>query len=326
MIKTNKRGSTKELDVICVGLAVMDIYISPINEDVFQRQFTRVSRIGLSIGGDALNESVMVTKLGNKAALVVRIGKDDLGDLMIHKLQKAGVDTSFIVQSEESVTTTPVVLVRPDGQRSIVSIIASNYDFCRDDIHLATLPKARAMSIGSFFGNQKLEADGGMEMILKYAKQQKMITFADMAADKLNQKLDGIKRFLPYIDYFLPSYNDAVSLTGLSDPMEMAEIFRQNGARNVVIKLGVQGVFLSSGGIREKIPTYQAETVDTTGAGDTFCAGMIHSILQGKDPREACKFACAAAAFKTQYYGASLAPLTPQAVEKLLKENKLLAE
>ncbi|MHB1315814.1 MAG: carbohydrate kinase family protein [Christensenellales bacterium] len=314
----------KELDVLCVGLAVMDVFISPISEDVFKHQFYRVKNIGISTGGDALNESVMLSKLGNRTALIVRVGQDDMGSLMISKLQKAGVDTSYIVQSEDSVTTTPVALVRPDGQRTIVSIIASNYDFCRDDIHLDQLPKARAMSIGSFFGNQKLEADGGTEMLLKYAKEKGMITFADMAADKLNQKLEGIRRFLPYVDYFLPSYHDAVTLTGLSGPEEMAEVFCRHGAKNVVIKLGLQGAYVYSDNIRERIPTFDVKTVDTTGAGDTFCAGIIHSILKGKDLKEAGTFACAAASFKTQYYGASLAPLTQEAVETIRKEKKRL--
>jgi len=315
---------TEKLDVICAGLAVVDIFIKTVPEDILSRNEYRVSEIGSGAGGDAVNETIMLQKLGVRTGLMARLGMDDMGDMLMSYLENAGIETSFITRSKNSKTATSVILVKEDGQRSILSIKGNNTDFCKEDISSnMPLPDAKALSIASLFGLPGAEEDGSLENLLRYAKEKGMITFADMGMDKQGKKLGGIKRFLPYIDYFVPSLYDAEGLTEKGLPPEkMADIFHDCGAKNVIIKMGEQGVFASDGKKTEKIPAFKVDAVDTTGAGDTFCAGLIRSIIKGLPLFDACLFACAAAAFSTQYLGASSAPIDEHSVLDMIKNGK----
>ena len=87
--------------------------------------------------------------------------------------------------------------------------------------------------------------------------------------------------------------------------------------------MGEKGVYLSQGKKGKVIPAYSVRAVDTTGAGDTFCAGLIHSLLAGAQLEEACRFACAAAAFSTQYKGASTAPLSQDAITRFMQGERI---
>ena len=313
-----------DFDVICTGLAVADIFLSPVPEDIMQVQAKRVKSIGCGAGGDAVNQAVMLKKLGRSSALFARLGNDDIGGIVMRALKKEGVDTSLTLLSESSVTSAAVVLIKENGERSILSVKGNNADFCREDIEKnMPLPKARALSIASFFGLPRAEEDGGLLELLKQAKNDGVITFADMANDKLGLKLGGIKRFLPYIDYFAPSLGDAVSLSdGMTSLYDMAKLLCGEGAKNTVIKLGGKGAFAFDGRHGETLPAFKVAAADTTGAGDTFCAGLIHSVLKGKNIFDASLFACAAAAFSVQYYGASSAPLCEKEAENIMRGQK----
>ena len=123
-----------DFDVICTGLAVADIFLSPVPEDIMQLQAKRVKSIGCGAGGDAVNQAVMLKKLGRSSALFARLGNDDMGGIVMRTLKKEGVDTSLTRLSESSVTSAAVVLIKENGERSILSVKGNNADFCREDI------------------------------------------------------------------------------------------------------------------------------------------------------------------------------------------------
>ncbi|MGI6169016.1 MAG: carbohydrate kinase family protein [Christensenellales bacterium] len=302
------------MDVLCVGIAALDIYARPVTDQVFQRETMRVEQIGISGGGDALNQAVVLRALGSRSALIARIGKDSTGDILMERVEAAGVDVSMVCRSMQSTTTTAIALVGPDGRRNILNVKGGNYDFDRNDIHFDKLPEARALSVGSIFGLQALERDGGLLDLLRLAKDRGMLTFADMSSDKLGQRIGGVLQYFPYLDYYMPSAAEAEAITGERQLLEQVRVLREHGCGNLLIKLGGDGVYLGADGYDEVIPAYSVCPIDTTGAGDTFCAAFIHGKLRGYDTKKACCFAAAAGALSTQYAGASASPPSEQEV------------
>lgn len=86
-----------------------------------------------------------------------------------------------------------------------------------------------------------------------------------------------------YIDLFIPSYEEAVQLSGKGNPEEIADVFLSMGVKVAVIKLGRDGCFIKAqSGEKYLIPTYtDIKPVDTTGAGDSFVAGFLTGLTKG---------------------------------------------
>jgi ribokinase len=90
----------------------------------------------------------------------------------------------------------------------------------------------------------------------------------------------------------------------------------------VVIKMGVQGAYIATeNGIGEMAPAFRVEAVDTTAAGDAFNAGFAVSLLSGKRPLEAARFAAAVAAVSVTRKGAQPSMPTNREVDKFLKKQ-----
>lgn len=309
------------MKIVVLGTAVLDIYASPIEQKCFEGETTVIDKIGITPGGDAMNQAITLAKFNADVALIARLGKDDMGDIVMSKLAASGVDVSSVVMSPSSVTTTAIALIRKNGQRNIVNIKGNNYDFCAEDVDLEKIKNAGILSIGSIYGLPKLEKDGGLMAALKTAKEAGTITLADMGSDKFNQGIAGVKEFLPYIDYFAPSIAEAKFLTNEDSIEKMAASLEKAGAKTIIIKNGEKGVYYYKNGRGEHISSYKVNAVDTTGAGDTFCASFLFAKSKGKEDKEAIKFACASAAISTQYFGATGAPLNEETVLKFMEEN-----
>jgi ribokinase len=94
------------------------------------------------------------------------------------------------------------------------------------------------------------------------------------------------------------------------------------GPKNVVIKMGVQGAYIATAeGIREMAPAFRVDAVDSTAAGDAFNAGFAVSLLSGKRPLEAARFAAAVAAISVTRKGAQPSMPTSREVARFLKRT-----
>jgi sugar/nucleoside kinase (ribokinase family) len=95
---------------------------------------------------------------------------------------------------------------------------------------------------------------------------------------------------LPHLNLFLCNLGEAEIISGCQGPDAAADFFHQKGAENVIVKLGADGCWLSTGDQQELIPSPVVnDIVDTTGAGDAFAAGLLAGLRQGKDLVSACK-------------------------------------
>ena len=116
-------------------------------------------------------------------------------------------------------------------------------------------------------------------------------------------------------DYFLPSLDDARTLSGCDQPEAVLAWCHGLGPKTVALKLGPEGVLLSTGDAQEHIAGHRVNVVDATGAGDCFDGAFIARVASGDSPVSAARYANAAAALATTGYGA-VAPL-PRASDVL---------
>jgi len=92
-----------------------------------------------------------------------------------------------------------------------------------------------------------------------------------------------IEPCLPYIDYFLPSLEEARMIASRHAPSEVAQFFLDHGVRVVALKMGEEGCYLRSPDEELQIPAYDVVGIDTTGAGDAFVAGFLTGVVKGWD-------------------------------------------
>lgn len=310
----------KKHDVITLGTAVVDITAYPADKNIFDRDNTLIEEVCMCPGGDAVNQSMALSGLKNRVSLCCRLGDDSFGRLLKNEVQSAGIHTDSIVLSPDSVTSTAIVLVAKNGERNIICKKGNNYDFCFGDINMDEISATRALSVASFFCISKLEK-GGLEKVLIHVKKSGAITFADCGADKKSEGIAAISPFLSHIDYFMPSEIESAKLTGEKDPAKAAKALKSYGVNNVVIKLGSRGVYADCNDFSGYVDPFEITPVDTTGAGDSFCAGFIHSILTGKSTEEALEFASACGAFTALRFGASSPEISKDKIETLIKNT-----
>jgi len=310
-------------DVVNIGLALMDI---PIKLDAPVIDFTEdlipVSGVRMTPGGDAANVSVLLSQLGCRTALCAAVGDDAIGRAVTDMLTHAGVDTSHIRQKPNAATALSVVMINNAGDRTFLYQKGGNEMLCRSDFDDTLLGKTRHINYGSFFLMPALDR-GGITDIFRQAKNAGLTLSADTVQDRYGLGLEGIAEAVRCLDMFLPSYIEAKLMTGERDAKRMARrIADVTGEKYVVIKMGAEGCFVHEPTREYQVAPFPAEVVDTTGAGDSFVAGVIKAYLEGRPFEECIRYGSAAAALNIAHVGATHASVTAEAVDDFLRKAK----
>nr|WP_305181727.1 sugar kinase [uncultured Schaedlerella sp.] len=312
----------KKLDAVCVGAAIVDIPLQPVNRDMFEIESFPLQQISMTIGGDAINEATIMSRLGHRIGLMSMVGRDAVGNFIIEHCEKNGIDYSGIKVREGIDTSINVGLVTADGERTFVTNRnGSLWKMTIDDVDLSRLKEARLLSLASIFNNPLLDCQA-LVKIFQEAKAQDMIICADMIKARLGETLDDIREALGYVDYFFPNYDEACLMTEETELEKIADKFLDCGIQHVVIKTGRKGCYIKSqdGSVLE-VPAMKGITaIDTIGAGDNFASGFITAILEGKSLKECAEFANVTASISVQSIGATTGVQKREQVDERLKE------
>lgn len=309
--------------VICVGNAVVDIIVKngPDKTPDGMTQFSQ--KIDMYLGGDAVNEAVSMKAMGNEVELYTAIGDDALGDAFLTMIRSMGLEVNGIVRDKDHGTTATVVIVEDSGEHGCMTLkngAAGNMHYSLD-VFDVKFKDAGLLSVASLFWS-KGQTDKELCKLLSAAKENGLLTAADMVLDQSQMTLDDITESLKYIDYLVPSFHEASYFTGKDTPEDIAEEFHRRGVKNVVLKMGEKGAFASAGGKTYYVPTVAEKVLDTLGGGDNFVAGFLTGILDGKKIEEALYFGAAAAAIAISQYGANGGVKSKEQVQHYLDTHK----
>lgn len=158
---------TAKGDVLCTGLIVSDVLLYPVEPEVFSVDSWPVEDPRFMTGGDALNQAMILHRLGTHVRLVGCVGRDPFGEGVLRQLVAAGLDVALVEQTDAAPTSTSFVLRRGNGERHFLSVrgAADVYRFSRYDI----LRNFRVLSIGSLWGQKRMDLEGNLPL-LKAAK------------------------------------------------------------------------------------------------------------------------------------------------------------
>ncbi len=293
-------------DVACVGMMAANLPVRPVSRAVFDVDVTLVEKMELTAGGDAMNEAIVLSRLGSRVLLCGKVGDDSFGRFLIETSRSAGVDTAGVQVDPRVSTSTCVILINRDGSRNFLSHRHASEKLSLEDIDVSLATGARLLCIGSLLALPALDG-AGAAALLEAARARGCTTAADTKHDTYGTGLKGIRDALRQVDYLLPSYEEARDLTGETDPARMSEALLDSGAGCVVVKLGDRGCYLRTRRAASLIGGFAAEVVDTTGAGDNFVAGFLTGVLRGWDPERCCRFANAVGAVSVTEVGSTSA-------------------
>ncbi|HOV21379.1 MAG TPA: carbohydrate kinase family protein [bacterium] len=264
--------------VLCIGIIVGDFLVKPVRKMPEKGKLNLVDRAELHIGGCAANTGIDLKKLGCNVAIIGKVGNDNLGKFLINKLKEEGIDTDGIKITDEINTSGTSVLVYPDGERSFLHSIGANSKLRIEDIDFDNMKNFHILHIAGTFVMP--EFDGRpTEETLKKAKEMGLITVLDTVWNAEVEHLSLIEGTLKYIDYFLPSYEEAKVIAGKENVEEIGDFLLSKGVRNVGIKMGEKGSYIVNSKERHYFPALNVDVVDTTGAGDGYVAGFITGIV-----------------------------------------------
>ena len=300
-------NSKKTDRITVIGAAIIDVLAGPVSEQVFQTGSQPVEKTGLSFGGDALNEAVVLSRLGKKVQLISKVGKDEAGARVIDYAEGCGLTTECIMQEEGLTTGINIVLLDEKGERHfLTNPQGSLRKLVLEDI----LPYADTMgdivSFASIFVSPLLDIPAMVQLFRKIKSVPGRILVADMTKAKNGERLEDIKCLLPYIDYILPNENEIALLTGICDCRKNAELLVEAGVGCAVVKCGAKGCVIATKEAVLEVPACPIERLaDTTGAGDCFAGGFLWALSEGYSLEDCGKMACAVASCSVEQVGAT---------------------
>jgi len=281
--------SSKKYDATIVGLVVLDVLGRPIEKIPEGGNLEYIEELRLTVAGTAGGTVIDCAKLGLSTLGVGAVGDDEKADFVISTLEKFGVDTSGFERLKGIPTSSTILNIRPNGERPALHLRGACDHFLPPPKDKINIFDCNVFHLGGTGLLKKLDGPVSVQL-LKDAKEKGCITTWDLIG-ATEQTINIVKPLLPYIDYFMPSIEEASLMSGLNDPKDVGKFYLDYGAKNCVFTMGGEGSLFINNSELIKTPAFDVKVVDTTGCGDAFDAGMIVAIVKGFDIEKSLKFA-----------------------------------
>ncbi len=290
----------KSIDCVLCGSCVVDMLVRPVTLDtpIGAGKLVQVDPIEITTGGIVSNSGIALSRLGMNVAAFSLVGDDEWASLIRRRYQQEGIDTDGLITLATGATSTTAVLIDQSGERSFAHCVGAPKQMDKRLFfdHLDLFARSRMTLLGYYSLMPNLEPD--LPEILAQIRGLGCQTALDAAGD--GGTLDPLDRILPHLDVFVPSLAEAVHQTGKKAPELILDTYRNCGAPGLLgVKLGAEGALLSpKAGEYIKIDQVPAPgpVVDTTGAGDSFYAGLLTGLLKGLTVEQAGRLAGAVGA------------------------------
>lgn len=267
-------------DYTAVGFHTFDALCRPVTQIPPRGETYFVEDFALAISGAAGAAAVVAAKHGLKVQAVGGIGNDLMGDWVLRRYADFGVDTQMMQRCPDFMTSSSIVTTRPDGQRPALHKRGATAGFYVGDDQVDQVLDTRIFHIGGV-GLMDAMDKGRNAELLEEARERGILTTLDVFASN-SDDLKLLKPLLAHTDYFIPSEEEAMALSGRTDFEDICQFLLDQGVGAVVMTLGADGaMYRDQQGRKFDVPAYQIDVVCTCGCGDAFNAGFATGLHLG---------------------------------------------
>jgi ribokinase len=272
----------KQFDVIGFGALNVD-KLFKVNAIAHAEQERFVKNFTEAAGGSAANTIAGLARLNCKTGFIGKTAQDREGKLLIDDFAREGVNLDGIIRSEKGRTGTVMGFFDEKGQRALYADPGVNDTIGIEEIEKTYASNTKFLHLSSFVGEKSFRTQ---RKILEKIPREVRVSL-DPGALYAER---GMKQLEPIIKRSFVVMPNAIELEALTDKPDYcggAEYLLELGVKIVAVKLGKDGCYVTDGTTNRLVKPFTVKVVNTTGAGDAFCAGFLYGIINGK-PLEEC--------------------------------------
>lgn len=268
-------------------------------------------------GGKGANQAVTAARLGADVTLIGRVGQDAFGPQLLDNLRRENVDTRYVGADDDVSSGAAFIVLTPDGQNSILSIGGANLECVPRYVEDAA-PAIRHADMCLVQFAVPLES---VELFVEIAVRAGVPVLMDPTP-----AMGTMPKNWSQATVLTPNETEAEYVVGYEVPDDAtaaraARQIHEQGVKIAIVKRGPGGcVVCDSDGCR-LVPGFAVEVIDTTGAGDSFAAGLGVTLAAGLPVNQAVAFGNACGALACTEFGAQPSLPHRREVERFLKEH-----
>ena len=268
-------------DVVGFGALNVDLLfkvnrLARAEEESFIQDYTE------ACGGSAANTTVGLARLGCKVGFIGKVASDREGKLQLDCFSAEGVDTNGIIKAEQGKSGAVLGFVDKKGARALYINSGVNDTIKFEEIKPDYASQAKFLHLTSFVGEKSLQTQ---KQLLTTLPSDVKVSF-DPGAVYAQKGYSAIEPIIKKTYVLMPNSFELEQLTGESDYCKGADFMIGRGVKIVAVKLGSAGCYVTDGRERLRIEPFKVKVVDTTGAGDAFCAGFLYGLIKNKSLSE----------------------------------------
>ncbi|NLE04720.1 MAG: carbohydrate kinase family protein [Crenarchaeota archaeon] len=233
-------------------------------------------------GGSAANTTVGLARLGVNVGFIGKIALDREGDLQLADFTKEHVDTNGLIKAKFGHSGNVMGFVDKKGARALYIQSGINDTITHQEVNQQYFSQTQFLHLSSFVGEQSFNTQ---KTIVQNLPNSIKVSF-DPGILYIRKGLAQLESIIKKTYIIMPNNLELEELTGESDCKKGAQILLNIGVKIVAVKMGANGCFVTDGKEDHFVDPFNVEVVDTTGAGDAFCAGFLYGLLNKKSLKE----------------------------------------
>jgi len=271
-------------------------------------------------GGKGANQAVAIAKLGNSVSMIGKVGLDVFGDQLLAELKRAGVDERAILRVPGA-SGVAVITTEESAENTIIVVAGAN-----GRVESADIARSSDLLRSASMVLTQLEIPMETVVALAEACERYNVPLILDPAPAAHLPTELLRR----VAWLTPNETEVLYLTKTGRRIEteivareLAELLLNQGAQNVLLKLGAKGSYLATkDGLRKFVEPLKVVAKDTTAAGDAYNAAFAVALSEGLAPVNAAQFASAAAAISVTRDGAQSSLANRNEVNELLARKQ----
>jgi ribokinase len=233
-------------------------------------------------GGSAANTMVGLSRLGCKVGFIGKVADDLEGRELLDDFRKENVDVNGIILSKQGRSGQVMGFVGQEGERALYVDPGVNSMIRLSEVKQRYAFGTKFLHLTSFVGEESFNTQKALVEVLPKSVKLSFDPGALYAKR-------GIRVLRPIIErtfVAMPNAPELKTLTTKRDYREGAESLLEEGVHIVAVKLGRRGCYVTDGIENHRIDPMKAKSVDSTGAGDAFCAGFLFGLISNRSLQE----------------------------------------